>query len=696
VIAGAVAILAISSHTPLSVAYGQGSTSPPGIPCRPTGPERDFLMTGPTGTLVANPALVDLDEDQVVTEPLDLNAEFPGLLGGTDTALQNPTCEVSFDIGDPLPAMTPPGGPVLPTPTVALPRPQIERLPPIAFVPPVECRGSQRLPASCGPPLDCRLPFCGRDIIFVHGLIDETLVDLVRATQRVGPISALARWPLNGNAFTSPNGYFRVRAEDNWEDFLRNKMGPAYRGAGFPYGPRFLVVAWPVTQRMEYGIHAMLSQTAGAMRNGMNVETLDFSGSQPRVVSAGLTGPGFCGRGCVIVSGSTGGPLSIAAMTIAANQGRGWATPSLRALPGFIKGHLAFHPALSGAEIGWQALALANGATAGCAPIPALLNAFGSGAWSAAVVPNCAAAQSLNTSVLVDLSPPVMNTLWRPFMTAALPSVTSTVPTLVAAGAHPTKLAAFHWVAPILPGYDDGVLSVDTQLGRPWSPATMPRSLGFNAWGLVGARYYDRGSPTAQAVANFLDQNLELARRPAAHAAAPNPYLSPNGMILPSISLNEVPAASSGLPNVFSFLQSTAGHLFRRRVGNPNHPDSQPNNAVNGCALGSYSYQPTGNYFGPQTSVNEESRAVFDASVYTTRGRNHFATVEVVTGPIPLLSTRLANAIEGETKGRYVRLRIRALGINRTYWIWKRQYVRMSGWRCRDEIDYALDFAFRR
>jgi len=530
-------------------------------------------------------------------------------------------------------------------------------------------------------------------------MIDEALGDMVRALHHGGPNDVLARWATSPNAFLAANGYFRTAAEDNWRAFILNKLGPAYRNAGFSYGPRFMVAAWPTTQRMEYGVHALLFQIADAMRTGRNVQTLTQSPSPLDIRSAGLTGRGFCGRGCIIVSGSTGGPLSIAGMNMAANSSRPWTTASLRALPSFIKGHVTFHPALGGSELAWQALANANGVSAGCAVVPQLLALLDDGAWTPALVPNCAAAQHLNQSVLFDLMPPIMSSMWRPFLTATPNTVTSVVPTVVIAGAHPTEHSFVHWRAPALPGYDDGVLSVDSQLGRVWSQPTSPLSLQFNSWGLIGVRYYDRGSPPSRAVAFFLDQNHELVRRPLAHASAPNPYLSPNGMVLPDVALNEVPSMSSGLPNVFSFLQSTASHLFRRRVGNMSHPDSQPNAAGDGCVPGSYSYQPTGVYFGPQTNVNEESRAVFDSSVYTTRGRNHFQMIEASTGSIPLLSPSLAGAIEGEEKGRLLRLRFKfpLLPVfELKFWVWKRQYVRLRGWRCRDEIDYALDYAFRR
>lgn len=686
-------------EAPLRAAQQQPAQGGDEIPCHPSGPPPGTVEIGPTSTVSLNPPVIEVADDRVVSEPIDLTSEFPLLMGGTDSGLATPRCTTSFDLEQPIPSGTPPNGPNLTLPQVSLPLPPTAFLPPITFVPPPDCLRNPRAPAPCGPPLDCRLPFCGRDIIFVHGMIDESLIDMVRALHHGGPNDVLARWATSPSAFLSQNGYFRTGADANWRPFILNKLGPAYRNAGFPYGPRFLVAAWPTTQRMEYGVHAVLFQIAEAMRSGRNVRTLSFATSQTNIVSASLTGPGFCGRGCIIVSGSTGGPLSIAAMNIAANASRPWTSSSLRILPSFIKGHVAFHPALGGSEVAWHALAIANSFSGGCGVVPDLLSVLDGRSWPPGLITSCAAAQHLNHSVLLDLMPPVMNTMWRPYMTATPSSITYAVPTLVVAGAHPTEHSAIHWRAPALPGYDDGVLSVDSQMGRAWTPATSPRSLQLNSWGLLGARYYDRGSPAARAVAFFLDQNHELVRRPLAHAAAPNPYLTPNGMVLRDVVLNEVPAASSGLPNVFSFLQSTASHLFRRRVGDSSHPDSQPNDTNDGCAPGSYSYQPTGIYFGPQANVSEESRAVFDASVYTTRGRNHFQIVEAATGAIPHLSPSLAGAIEGEEKGRLLRLRFKLPLLpvfELKFWVWKRQYIRMRGWQCRDEIDYAFDFAFRR
>jgi hypothetical protein len=671
--------------------------TPVTIPCNPTGPTPGLVTVGPNGTTSSNPT-VEVLEDQVVTDPIDMNAEFPTLLNGNDGGLQEHACTTSFDIGISLPPMNIPSGsspPVPPMPSVST---QPVHLPAIPFTAPHDCPWDAASPAppTCGGPLNCSLPFCGRDIIFIDGLATDELMDLIKARHGKGlpgTLAALQRWPQNATAFTNPAGYFRMKAEADWSDFLKRKLAPAYQAANAANGPRFLVAPWASTQRMEFGIHAVLSQIAEAIQHGTNVEKLDLNATGTPVVSAKLTGSGFCGRGCVVVSYSTGGPISISAMNIAANGSRAWITNGLRVLPRFIKGHVAFHPALDGSEIAWHVLAAANAVTGGCSVAANLLMALSSNPLPSGI-DGCVAANDLNQSVLVDLSPPVMSALWRPVMSASPAAVDVTVPTVVVAGAHPTNLAAFHWMAPVLPGYDDGVVSIDSQLGRPWSLLGMPRSLTF---GPLPFPYYDRGSPTAKAIPYFLDQNHEAARRPLAHAAAPNLFLSPNGMILPSVARNEIPQPSTALPNVFSFLQSTAGHTFLLNVGSS--PDSQSTDPHDGCAAGSYNYQLTGNYFGAQTDVSEESRAVFDSSVYTPRGRYNFGYWEVgLGGPIPLLSPNLKGAIEGEAKGRYIRIRIKLplIKIDKIFWIWKREYMRMSGWRCRDEIDYALDFAFRR
>ncbi|HYI64688.1 MAG TPA: hypothetical protein VEW71_07370 [Allosphingosinicella sp.] len=656
------------------------------------------MTVTPTGSSSSSPS-VTVEGDQTVTQTMNIATEFPSLLAGNDGALADSPCVVSFDVGMPLPSVNAPSGLFPGKVPFPVPNPaQAANLPPISFSPPLACLQAQASIA-CGAPLDCRLPFCGRDIIFVHGLITTELEDLIRANHNLGGSNAqnaLIPWPQGAAAFTSPTGYFRKLALLTWSNFLRLKLAPAYQAAGASQGPRFLVVAWPAGQRMEFGVHATLSQISTAMQTGAGVMTINPNQAATGAVSANLQKQGFCGRGCVIVSYSTGGPIAIAAMNMAAHDSRPWTTGSLRALPTFIKGHVALHPALGGAQVAQHVIAAANTVGPACPAAVALLNAWSTSNWVPTAVAPCVALQELNPTILYDLAPPSMNGLWRPIMAMGGPSVSTTVPTLVVAGAHPTSNAVIHWQAQSLPGYDDGVVTVDSQLGRPWLPAAMPRTLSFGQWGLFGAHYYDRGAPTAKAVPYFIDQNHELATRPATHAAAPNPYLAPNGMVLPAVGLSEIPFGSSGITNVFSFLQSTSNHMFPESVGVG--PDSQPNESGHGCPGGTYSYRPTGNYFGSQASVQEESRAVFDSSVYTTRGRNHFAPVEAATGAIPLLSYNLAGAIEGEQKGRYIRIRFTILWFtfSRTFWIWKRDYVRMRDWRCRDEIDYTLEFAFRR
>lgn len=694
VLLAAILTLAPGSAGP-QFASAQTSSVQEAIPCRPEAPPAGTIVIGPNGITSTNPAAAEIIEDQVVSQPMNIGAEFPQLAGGTDGSLGDAGCDVSFDIEDPVPMMAPPSQllPTLPAiPTAGTPMPP---LPPISFSAPAACLQSTTGNAGCGPALDCRLPFCGRDIIFIHGLITQELEDLLAAKHSSSSNPAIGTWPQHAALFTSPAGYFRSQAEGDWQGFIVNKLGPTYKAAQVGYGPRFLVVAWPSTQRMEFGLHATARQIVDAMQTGARVQTLDMSLAKPRPVDAGLLKPGFCGHGCVIVSYSTGAPLAIATMNVIANGSRSWVTPSLRALPAYVKGHVAFHGALGGSELAFHALSLAGGSA--CPFVVDMLTGLSSTPWVPSGVGLCAIAQDLSATVLYDLAPPVMASKWRPVMQAVPVSKTVRVPTVLVAGGHPTKAPLYHWAATVLPGYDDGVLSVDSQLGRPWQLGAMPRALSLNDWGLFGMKYYDRGSPTAKAVPYFLDQNAEALRQRIVHAAAPNPFLSPNGMIFKSVSLAEIPAGSTGLPEVFSFLQSTAPHMFVLDVGAGG--DSQPNDASDGCAAGSFSYNPTGNYFGAQAAVREESRAVFDSSVYGNRGRNHLNATEAVTGTIPLLSTKLANAIEGEVKGRYIKIRFKIgtkILFEKVFWIWKREYMRMRDWRCRDEIDYALSYAFRR
>ena len=203
-------------------------------------------------------------------------------------------------------------------------------------------------------------PFAGRDIIFVHGFIPEHVFarifaadpalrrvhDALPRAQRYDRalLDSIAReWPDDPGAFRAdPDGYFRQSAEDEyWCEHIAKYV------AGHPN--RYLVAGFNCSQRLEYSIHAVLTQIAEAVSTGAGVR------------NAGRGGRDCFGQDCVIVTHSTGALLVDAAMSIAART----ATDSgllrrygdLSGLASLPRVHVSLHGAIGGSEIGAAMLA---------------------------------------------------------------------------------------------------------------------------------------------------------------------------------------------------------------------------------------------------------------------------------------------------------------------------------------------------
>ena len=400
---------------------------------------------------------------------------------------------------------------------------------------------------------------------------------------------------------------------------------------------------------------------------------------------------------CVIVSHSAGGLIAAAAMTIAGNSQRSWATSTIATLPEHIKAHVAYAPAFAGSALATAAVALAYSTTVvNCLTIypvfDAIFDISNSVGGKSNSVKSC---QNLRDyakhGALVDLVPIVSAAVWRPILLKTSPVAARNVPTLVVAAAHPTATSAVHWFAPIAAGFDDGVLTVDSQLGRyPLPSYVVPINikLGTNI-----ASLFDRGAPAAKAVPNFLDLRREIGRRPlASYAGSANYGLLPTGMLLKNVTRGGVPAQSSGLPNVYSFLQSASSHMFPVNLGkNPKSCGTSVGPWGTGPIL-SWDYQDADSVFGQTQSV-EELRATYAVNeLYNPSFRSHFQN-ETLTFPIPLVSSALKSDIEYERRGKYVK--VRYFKKNRLWWIWTRDYFRISGWSCLDQIDMVHKYALR-
>lgn len=559
--------------------------------------------------------------------------------------------------------------------------------------------GFPALPALCGPaakctiggtppPLDSSKPFGGRDIILVHGL-------------RTGPIfsaiggngSAQTTWenPSDRPEFYSPTGYWKHGAYTYWGQFIHRWLKGTYASttsyqqySGHATN-RYLVVAWPTTERLFVGAHAMLTQIRDAMVSGTGVINETAPGS------AGDTG-GFCANGCVIISHSTGGPLTDVAMSLAESTKTPGPQQSQFGNVGFIPDHIRAHVALHGAFDGSgmaTPLVVAGSALSVGAPLCALVKIVVG--WFTGTNPaSCTGLPVIPNSVLVDLVPAVMQSLWG----AAIS--TSPVPTLTVAGGHPTsdgidgnlRLSLIKIL--FNAGIDDGVLSDDSQCANPnaflgWPSGYHPVFRPYHA------NVYDMGVPAGRAIGFYEEQVWDTYIRPLGSqiSSACTPWVSTDGMVQPVGFVSHDPTRR--YPNHYSFIQSTSDHF----IGPLNEQQS-------GSGAGVYvvtdCYLETANAdhvcLGTNGDNNEEIRVITDPFVY-----QRVCPPGVVDTGQPacaaLVNPAVGGLVDREVRGKFISFKLCHHCTRHTLWFWRRAYDRLAGWQAMTENDYVFKYVLR-
>lgn len=453
-------------------------------------------------------------------------------------------------------------------------------------------------------------PFGSRDIIYVHGLRPEVLQDVLAG-------ATFTTWPVNAPDFLLPSGYWRLGAAAYWQKHVQNVLVP--RGMN----NRVLYVGWSPMQTLEVAAHTMLAQIAHAMSYGTGVMVRDPA--DPRGSKY------FCIPECVVISHSTGAPITDAALALADKP---WLLPSptLQAafanaayIPAHIRVHIALGGTFSGSQYATAALALATlpGANAAlCEPAKALLG------WSSS--DPCPDFKPLAGSILRDLHPPATQLAWGPVI-AQTP-----VPVLAIAGGHADENWPLKRFA--ADGFDDGVLTMDAACARPspvpaWPSGYVPGSL---------KRVFDMGIPFSRAARYWGDQRFEanFSSVPIARvAAACTPWKSPTGMVQPVAAL--APGSINPvafIPRHYSFVQSAESH--------------------------------TAGLLDCEERPAEESRAIFSPVVYS------------------LVSGAMATLQDEEVRGR-------PIGKKKRWWLWKRTYHLLQGWRQYCAAEYAYDYVLR-
>jgi hypothetical protein len=434
-----------------------------------------------------------------------------------------------------------------------------------------------------------------------------------------------------------------------------------------------LVVAHPATQSFAVGAHAVMEQIANAMIDGTGVINCNPGEVRPKNT--------FGHNGYIIISHSDGAPLSDIVLT----------TSSLTQFPplNFTLGDVSFiadrcdlHVALQGAFGGSNVAALVlMGATTGLQYVKPLSNALlgfevnTSTTW-------------LFTSQLVDMA--ITRHLWGPFMDHVPVCV------LTLAGGHPTDFGTdagkFDKVLSVLVkhgihhGYDDGVLSLESQVAnpdiRPFYPNRYLPSPGkltpFNP--LLNEKLIDMGIHKDRRIRYYLDQKNDVrvaetfispaipscfgvASRYLFAASSCVPWLSPTGMVQPvrAPGCFGFPAydALKRYKNHHSFLQSAADH-FSGSVGPfTNHPD----------------YEKT---YGTGAANFEESRVITSPAVYLNCGVS-----------FPRMSRLQVEYIRGKSKT------FKLFRKTFTLWIWKRKYHLLWEYEKKNQVDYLYETVFK-
>jgi uncharacterized protein (TIGR03437 family) len=473
-------------------------------------------------------------------------------------------------------------------------------------------------------------PFHGKDIVYIHGFSFKVFL------QTVGQGAKLPKWPDDPTAFL-PGGYWRNKARDYWDPspqspdpshvqrFLRDRHAKN----------RYILVGWSTGQRLEQAAHAALTQIAEAMVSGTGVGLTDPS--DPRGTA------GFCARGCILVTHSTGALIGDVAMSRANDPAYQSKYGDIGFIPKMTTTHVALGGAISGSQLATVAMAVARFTSNLDKSLCAVLGAV-------TQLPSssfCGFLFRAQDSILEDLVPQVVRAQHNAAINA------TPVPVLTVAGASHESL----WPAKRFfnRAFDDGVVAMDSACGRDIPVGLWPS--GILPWGgVLNPRLFDMGMARQEfgrAARFYSEQSLEflLSTKPfnPRAAAGCTPYKTPWGMLEPGHSRVFNPFLFR--PNHYSFIHTTENHGAAKR------PLSGLDEMI-----------------GREKPPLEDSRSVHGNDIYT-RGlvRDGFRASEAE-----------------QTRGKVIKFKL--FGHKYKWYIWKRTYHQMIDYQSKSAADYVYDY----
>jgi len=530
--------------------------------------------------------------------------------------------------------------------------------------PPVTASYTPPSPPHCVDP-GCGYVFGGRDIVFVHGLDTQHLLDKINGL----PAANTAWHPVTSfpGSIQNPEfygtGYYKLKANAYWHQHIKRFL----KDRGIQN--RYLIVAFSSNDRLELGVQAILTQIGDAM-GPQGIGVVDPSN---RNDTTKFGTPSF-----VIISHSTGGLVSDVAMAAAA------AHPNLNAqfIPPLCKAHIAAAGAFSGSRLATAAVAL-SGFAATVTPDwvceLARKSLFSTAGPACPIVFN-----TVKDSVLVDLVPLVTQSKWGGYI-SAMP-----VPTLTVIGGHPSLYGPLKFL--LQPGFDDGVLTINSQVANPNSTLLWPSGFAPKPFFALN-KLFDMGvafagnqpevglrSPT-RAILYYRDQVLDRFLNPLSFFALPGPlvaagatpYVSPTGMLQP---VGHEYAMANGFnpmrryPRHYSFLQSAADHF-------------QGTTDITGQDI---YYGDTYPFLFHEHNF-EETRVITDPQVYAN------VPMPIYGDNQPLLSNATVPKVKETLRGKKVSFKRKIFQrlFPKGLWIWKRRYHLLEGWRDKVQFDYVYD-----
>ncbi len=528
--------------------------------------------------------------------------------------------------------------------------------------------------------------FGGRDIVFVHDIQFEHILDgMVNGCAANAHWSTPSQFPgSTSNPEYYGTGYFKRAAERAWSAHIQKFFAQAA-----PNGikNRYLVVCYSSNDRADVAAQAILTQISDAMRFGTGVvdptgngDTTKFGTPSFVTISQGL--------------GSLYTDVAYAAAALHANLDAGF-------IADHAKAHVSLHGAFKGSRYAtaliaawgyvavsdpslaakicvaiWAAQGLAETAGLGCAPDVSLSCLI-----SGPIVQNTA---------LLDMVPLVIEAKWTQYLDNV------PVPTVTVAGGHPTML--FPLKNLLAPGFDDGLLTVDSQCAKRnfvalWPSLLQVKNEGVNVPPLIYSRMFDMGLANddgrLRAIGLYIDQVIDRlvvttgfgpllgVLHPMHIASAATPFYSPAGMIesIPPSSMYNPRTDPAFFPALnfhakhYTFIQSTADHFT----------------GTNGRIL---PFQPNNRYWstGGTWWNDEETFVVTDNAMF-----QNYSTSGYAGDDDPLLRVVDMPSIHEIVRGKKIWVPvIQHWKIKwKPKWLWKRTYHQPVDMADKHQCDYV-------